>query len=176
MSRSSTPVSDDDRRRDSGEMLFIGQRCNHNACSLVDFLPLKVNTASLKLCSCACTDFGIAIVPILPGTILLESLSRNNASMSGHAASSRPQPHSTHLPDLQRSAIHESRGGPQYRDEQAYSARMPRCEIAERRDEGVEGAQRKRRGLLEEELFESACGKDQVRGTSCLHVFKKVPS
>ncbi|KAJ9115012.1 hypothetical protein QFC22_005340 [Naganishia vaughanmartiniae] len=41
MSRSTTPASDDDRRRDSGEMLFIGQRCAHDACSLVDFLPLK---------------------------------------------------------------------------------------------------------------------------------------
>ena len=176
MSRSSTPASDDDRRRDSGEMLFIGQRCNHNACSLVDFLPLKVSNESLKLCSCPCTDFGVAIVPILSGTILLKSLSRNNASMSGHAASSRPQPHSTHLPDMQCPPIHKSRRGPQYCDEQAHPARMPGCENAERRDEGVEGAQRERRGLLEEELFESAGGKDQMRGKSCLHAFKNVPS
>lgn len=49
MSRASTPASDDDRRRDSGEMLFIGQRCAHDACSLVDFLPLKVSTL-LLLC------------------------------------------------------------------------------------------------------------------------------
>ncbi|KAJ9115281.1 hypothetical protein QFC20_001148 [Naganishia adeliensis] len=51
MSRSSTPASDDDRRRDSGEMLFIGQRCAHDACSLVDFLPLKCQYCRQPYCS-----------------------------------------------------------------------------------------------------------------------------
>jgi hypothetical protein len=36
--RSSTP------NRNSDEMIFLGQSCNHDACSLVDFLPLKVRS------------------------------------------------------------------------------------------------------------------------------------
>jgi hypothetical protein len=38
------PSSSASSKRDSSdEMLFLGQRCNHDACSLVDFLPLKVS-------------------------------------------------------------------------------------------------------------------------------------
>jgi hypothetical protein len=32
-------------------MLFIGQRCSHDACNLVDFLPLKVSSSAFAAVS-----------------------------------------------------------------------------------------------------------------------------
>lgn len=61
--------------RTSDELLFIGQRCSHDACNLVDFLPLKVR---LPVWARTCAEsrahppllpFDVS-VSILPTTIL----------------------------------------------------------------------------------------------------------
>jgi hypothetical protein len=104
-------------------MLFIGQRCAHDACSLVDFLPLKVRLLS-SLCgerANRMSTFPIP-VPILPPAILFDTLPGINAFVSVNATSAYAEPYSANMPNVQHPAVNRSRRGSEYRDEQAYPA------------------------------------------------------
>jgi hypothetical protein len=62
-------------RRTSDEMLFIGQRCSHDACNLVDFLPLKVSFSAFAAISLLTRT--IDLVSLI--SILVRDISVNTA-------------------------------------------------------------------------------------------------
>lgn len=69
-----TPPRATTPKRTSEEMLFLGQRCNHDACSLVDFLPLKCQYCNLAFCSSHhVTTFSPLASPSRPGHVCSQS-------------------------------------------------------------------------------------------------------
>lgn len=56
-------------------MLFIGQRCSHDACNLVDFLPLKVSFSAFAAISLLTRT--IDLVSLI--SILVRDISVNTA-------------------------------------------------------------------------------------------------